>query len=323
MAGLGTSQFRESAIIRNAQPEPLDDRAQLTAPREWAVLAGLGLVLAVVAVWGAFGSVERIVRADGVLVLSGERRLVRSGASGAVAGVLAQAGERVTAGQAIARIAVTGMERPVRLAAASTRLPGEEAKGAAAAGRTEAQALLASARAVLDELAALREGGEVVSPGDGVIAAVLATPGQTIVAGAPVAELVSGDDGRLDAVAFVPRRDAWPLAPGMAARVTVESPQGVRSLPAELTAIEARGPNPPGWLARMRPGVATPGQGHLLRLTISDPAGRALPSAGAPGGSLDEGTPCRIEIVHERTSPFGLLIKGRGGRMEAPPGDVR
>ena len=81
MTGLGSSRFRERAIVRNAQPEPLDDRARVTAPREWVVLACLGLALAALVAWGVFGSVERTLRADGVLVLSGERRTVRSGAA--------------------------------------------------------------------------------------------------------------------------------------------------------------------------------------------------------------------------------------------------
>ena len=68
MAEFGGSRFRESAIVRSAHLEPLDERAQLTAPREWAVLACLGLVLVAIVVWGAFGSVERTLRSDAVLV---------------------------------------------------------------------------------------------------------------------------------------------------------------------------------------------------------------------------------------------------------------
>lgn len=176
-------QFRERAIIRNAEPEPLDDRADVTAPREWVVLAGLGLALAVLVAWGVFGSVERTLRSDGVLVLSG-------------------------------------------------------------AGR------------------------------------------------------------QLDAVAFVSPKDSWPLATGMTTRVTVESREGVSVLPAALAAIAPRATSPPAWLTRMRPDARLPGRGHLLRIAISNPRG-----GGAPPASLDDGTPCRIEIVLERTSPFRLVIR--------------
>ena len=192
MTRLRAGQFRESAIIRNAEPEPLDDRADVTAPREWMVLAGLGLALAVLVVWGVFGSVERTVRSDGVLVLSGA----------------------------------------------------SEARTAAPEGR------------------------------------------------------------RLDAVAFVSPKGSWQLAMGMTARVTVESRAGIRVLPASLAAIAPRAASPPAWLTRMQPDAPLPGRGHLLRIAISNP-----PGDGALPASLDDGTPCRIEIVLERTSPFRLVIR--------------
>lgn len=184
MTGLGSSQFRESAIIRSANPEPLEDRAQVTAPREWVVLLCLGLILAALVAWGVFGSVERTLRSDGVLVLSGATR-------------------------------------------------------------------------------------------------------------------------RLDAVAFVSPQDSWRLDVGMAARVAVESAAGVRRLPARLTAVAPRAANPPAWVARMRPDTSLPSRGHLLRIAISQPPGHGE----VPWTSLDDGTPCRIEIVLERTSPFRLLIR--------------
>lgn len=211
---------------------------------------------------------ERTVRSDGVLVLSGERRTVPSSVSGAVVEVLAQAGERVAAGQPIARIAAFGAER-----------------------------------------AALREGIEIASPGAGVVAAVHVAPGRAIRAGAPVADVVFGDARRLDAVAFVPRRDSWRLAPGMAGRVTVESPEALRSFAVGLTAVAPRAADPPGWLVRMQPSAAAEGRGHLLRLTFADPPDLASAAGRALAGSLEDGTPCRIEIVLERTSPFGLLLR--------------
>lgn len=309
MAGFGEGQFRESAIVRNAHPEPLDDRAQLTAPREWAVLACLGVALAAVLAWGAFGSVERTLRSDGLLVLSGERRTVLSTFPGVVAEVLASEGERVAAGQAIFRIAPAGPDRPVGLSAGSARALEDEAKSATGTARAEAKRRLASARAPLDDLASLWEPIEFRSPHDGVVAALLVAPGASVVAGVAVAELVSGDGGRLDAVAFVPRETSWPLSAGMVARVSVETPEGLRTIPAELTAVAPRAADPPSWLGRMLPGAGIPGRGHLLRLAISDPLARRSLVGGGFGGRLEDGTPCRIEIVLERTAAFGLLIR--------------
>ena len=268
MAGLGDNHFGERALTRNAEPEPLDERAELTAPREWAVLACLGLVLAAIVAWGVFGSVERTVRSDGVLVLSGERRTVLASASGVVVEVSAQAGEGVAAGQPIVRIAASGTER-----------------------------------------AALREDGEIASPAAGALAAIHVAPGRTVRAGAPVADIVSGDARRLEAVAFASRRDSWRLAPGMAGRVSVESPEALRSFRAVLSAVAPRAADPPDWLVRMQPGAAAEGRGHLLRLTLADPPAPASAAGRALAGSLEDGTPCRIEIVLERVSPFRLLFR--------------
>ena len=114
--------------------------------------------------------------------------------------------------------------------------------------------------------------------------------------------------GRMDAVAFVAPREAWLLAAGMSARVAVESPAGTRVLPGRLTTIAPRAANPPGWLARLLPDTPLPGRGHLLRIAFEN-----TPRPGLPGSALlilHDGTPCRIEVVVERTSPFTLLIRG-------------
>lgn len=205
MTALGSSRFRESAIIRNAQPEPLDDRGQLTAPREWAVLACLGLALAGLVLWGLFGSVERTLRLDGVLAISGERGTARDDAPGA--------------------------------------------------------------------------------------------------------DLAPGDAERIGAVAFAAPEETWLLNSGMAARVTVGSPEGDRMLQAELAAIAPRVEGPPDWLARLRPDLASRGRGHILRLSFPQPPDLTRPAGDPMARVLVDGTPCRIEIVLGRESPIGLLIR--------------
>ena len=306
MAEFGGSRFRESAIVRSAHLEPLDERAQLTAPREWAVLACLGVVLVAIVVWGAFGSVERTLRSDGVLVLSGERRTVLSAFPGAVAAVSASEGDRVAAGQPILQVAPSTPERPSGLSAAAVRVLEDAAENA---NDAEAKRLLASARALLADLASPPKPIELPSPHDGVIAAFFAAPGDTVAWGGAVAELVSGDSDRLDAAAFVPSEDSWLLSEGMTARVIVDTAEGRRSFPAELAAIAPHAADPPGWLARLLPGAAAGGRGHVLRLEISDPLLRRSASGDGFGRRLGDGTPCLVEIVLERTSPFALLIR--------------
>ena len=212
----------------------------------------------------------------------------------------------MAAGQPILLIVPHAPERSVDLSTVAVRVLEDAAENATGA---DAKRLLASARALLDELASPRKPIPLPSPGDGVIAAILAAPGDTVARGSAVAELVPGDGDRIDAVAFVPRKVSWSLSEGMAARVTVETAEGRRSFPAELTAVAPHSADPPGWLTRMLPGAAAQGRGHVLRLKISDPLTRRSASGDGFARSLGEGTPCRIEIVVERTSPFSLLVR--------------
>ena len=256
---------------------------------------------------GCSAAVERTLRSRGVLAFSGERRTLLSGVSGEVAEIVTPEGEGAAAGQAIVRVALSETERRVRSAAAYARRLENEAKSAEGAAPAEARQWLTSVRAMLDELAALQEAGGVVSPGDGVVSAILVAPGQTLPVGAPVADIVFGDAGVLEAVAFAAPGDSWLLTPGMEARVSVESPGGVRLFPAKLISVAPRASNPPAWLARMRPDAAPRRPGHILRFAVPGLAGIASP----PGGLPEDGTPCRIEIVLEHTSPFGLLLRSR------------
>ncbi len=309
MPGLGNSQFRESAIIHNVEPEPLDDRAELTTAREWVLLVCLGLAMAVIIVWSIFGGVERTFRADGVLVLAGERHVALSSATGTVSDILISAGQGVAAGQAIARVSPGEAESWVRSMALSVRLLEEEATGVTGDGRAGMQRLLASTRALRAELDARQQVNDVESPVDGVIAAMFVAPGQSVPAGAPVADIVAGDADRRTAVAFVETKDSWLLAPGMTARVTIAWVGGSRSIPGELTAVSAQSTTPPAWLPRLHPDVTLRERGHLLQVAIDAFPGFSASPAGVSARDLPDGIPCRIEIVLERTSPLSLLIR--------------
>lgn len=67
------SVFREEAFALRGQREPIDGLLQVTAPHEWAILAGLVLAALAVVGWGFLGSVERGLRAGCVLAVPGER----------------------------------------------------------------------------------------------------------------------------------------------------------------------------------------------------------------------------------------------------------
>ncbi|MCY3768079.1 MAG: hypothetical protein OXG56_01745 [Gammaproteobacteria bacterium] len=54
MATRNRTIFRREALIRNAQPETLDDLLRVTAPRERIFRTALLALLLVLVVWGVF-----------------------------------------------------------------------------------------------------------------------------------------------------------------------------------------------------------------------------------------------------------------------------
>ena len=295
---LTNRQFRESAIIRNAQPEPLDDRAEVTGPREWAILACLVLVLLAIAAWAVFGSVERTLQVDGVLVLPGERRAILSGVAGGVSEILVESGDRIDVGQTVVRVVLPDVEWRARAARIRAGLIEEEL------GTTEGPAprLTEALSEVRAELAVLEAATEIVSPFAGEITARHVTRGQALSIGTPIADLRLGAGGRLEAVAFVTSEEALVLAAGMAAWVMIELPDRAvaERLEAVVEAVSPRRAALPDWLARLGVasgrGAETPG--HVLRLSLR----------AEPGVELADGVACRIQIAQELTSPLRLLL---------------
>ena len=296
----GSRLFRETAIIHNAQPEPLDEPLRVTAPHEWAMLAGLGIALLGVAAWAAFGSVERSFSGEGALVRAGERHAISSPVSGNVVDVLAQPGDRVEAGQAIARVKLPELDWRVQVARARIALLEEQAEHSAASA---ADRTLANARAELIELVAPKSAGHaIVSPYDGILAVQNLVAGQMVTTGVPVAEVRLPSIGRpIEVLMFVPPGRLTEIEPGMEARVAVAVPDriGVQVLPAEIVEISPHPMDRPPWLSRfgLAPTSEWSPRGHLVRLALRERTDLRF----------EDGIPCRVDIVLGRHAPFTLL----------------
>jgi len=152
---LGSPLFRERALIRSAQPEPLDDLLRVTAPHEWLLLACLAAALLAAALWGGLTRVEQTVSGAGALVQPGERYAIVSAASGVVTEVTAELGDRVEAGEAIARLELPELRWRLRISRARVALLDERARSPEAPPGGWLDAELAAARAEVLELAAL------------------------------------------------------------------------------------------------------------------------------------------------------------------------
>ena len=217
MRSFDKSLFREQAILSQGKTERLDVLPQVTAPHEWAVLAGLALILLGVGAWSVFGSIERRLTTECLLVRPGERRAVLAELSGTVADVLVDTGDAVRSGQVIARVRRPELRRAMRIA--RTRIAALETRPAG--GQLQA------ARAELADLEMIEAVGDViVSPYAGEVTALALTPGQPVAAGAEVARIRAGTAAGMEALAFVAPAQAAQVAAGMAARVLAPTPRG-------------------------------------------------------------------------------------------------
>ena len=289
--------FRQDAVARRSRTEPLDDRLQVTAPHEWMVLAGLGLSLLAFLAWGVFGSVERGLSVEAVLVAPGERHAVVSPVSGNVIEIMAEIGDVLETGQTIARVRPPEAERQARIA---RRIVGtvedgiRHAEGTAAAVQ---EALLAAARMELGKIE-IDAGESIVAPRGGKLVARRLVPGRPVGVGETVARIrgISGDAWQ--ALAFVSPEDAGRLTAGMDAEVLVALPEwrGSNTLEARVLEVSPRPVAAPEWLAAL--GLSTPAPAHLLRLVLNE---SSLPPLSDGAGGL-------ARIVLGQQSPAALLL---------------
>ena len=288
------SLFREEATASYGKTERLDVLPQVTAPHEWAILAGLALVLLAAGAWSVFGSVESRLTTACLLVLPGDRHAVLAELSGTVTDVLVDKGDTVRSGQAIARVRRPELRRSIRIARA--RIAALEAQPAGGQ--------LQSAHAELADLELVEAVGDIiVSPHAGTVAALALTPGRPVAAGTEVARIRTASAGGMEAVAFIAAARAAEVAAGMTARVVVPAPDGRHPsvLEADLREVAARAAAVPGWFAGF--GLPAPDRGHLVRLSLRR----------SPDRTLAEGQPCRLDIVTRRQAPIRFLVRAGSG----------
>ena len=285
--------FRERAVLRQSQPDPMDDLLRVTAPHEWFILVGFVVVFAATCVWAAFGSIDRSLSAQGVILRSGERHTVLSGATGAVAAIPVRVNDRVAEGEPIARLLLPELE--ARRAALQAWIAVLERAADQDEGTTGD---LEAARRELAELAARRAGTAIVAPYAGIVSALYLHVGQAVQVGTPVSELRKSGSDELDVVAFLPAAEARKLREGMKARVLADGLSGAAPLSARIALVAAEPSPPPAWFSRLvapEAGGSTPLYEVRLRLDRQ------------PEGPAADSAPCRIEIVLETVSPLSLL----------------
>ena len=210
------NSFREQAMAASENRQQLDRLLRVTAPHERIVLAATGLLLASFGIWVLFGSIDREITLQGVLLEPGQRYEVVATEPGYLVEYLVEPGDRVEAGAVIARQSVPS---PV---------------GEAGVARTEAEQRTPDLEAIASQM-----GGEVT--------VLRATLGEYLSAGAAVVQLREPMDRPLQAALRAAPRVARRLRPGMPASIEVQLPGGgTHRLQGTVSAVA--GPSPV-WLS--------------------------------------------------------------------------
>lgn len=292
------SLFRKEAVASRNRRQQLDHLLRITAPHERYILAGIGLVLLAFVAWALFGSIVRGVTLEGVLIEPGVRHEVVSIEPGHLVEFLVAPGDRVEAGDAIARQSVPELERET--AALRDRMELLERETTQAGGGGSAlRSRLASAQVALLQMEARRSARElIVSQVKGEVMALRSAPGTYLPAGAAIAQLRDPEHRSLQAVLRAAPRTARRIQPGMPASVEVTMPDGTTHRSDGEVALVSAGPTP-DWLAGLLSGVA--GSSHRVDVVLDRTSDLSVP----------DGTPCRARIVLGRYPPVALLGSGR------------
>lgn len=96
--------FRKAALEKLSSPERLDTLMQITSPAGWLAIVGIGVVIALVILWGFFGEVSTKVEGTGILLRGDAVLALMSDTSGRVTEIMVAPGDSVEAGQPVARV---------------------------------------------------------------------------------------------------------------------------------------------------------------------------------------------------------------------------
>jgi HlyD family secretion protein len=105
--------FRKVALERLSSPEQLDQMVQVTDPKGWLALTGIGALLLAAIGWGVFGSIPTVSQGDGILLRQGGISDLVSNAAGQVQEVLVSIGDVIEKGQPVARIQQDALLRQI------------------------------------------------------------------------------------------------------------------------------------------------------------------------------------------------------------------
>jgi HlyD family secretion protein len=106
--------FRKVALERLSSPEQLDQLVQITDPRGWLALTGLGALLLAAIVWGVWGSIPTESQGTGILLRQGGVSALVAPGTGQVEEILVAVGDVIEKGQPVAKIRQESLLRQIQ-----------------------------------------------------------------------------------------------------------------------------------------------------------------------------------------------------------------
>lgn len=111
---MADSMYRKEALEELSSPEQLDRLMQITGPKGWFALLGLGIVVISTVVWGILGSIPTNVTASGVYVKTGGVRPIISLGTGTITEINAEVGDHVSQGEVVAFLEQPELREEIR-----------------------------------------------------------------------------------------------------------------------------------------------------------------------------------------------------------------
>ncbi len=286
-----SSFYRSEALEHAAQREPIDGLATVTVPYDWAALTVLAAACAAIAAWGVLGQVERTVRADALVFVPDERHIVVAPVDGRLTEVLVDPGDRVNAGEPLARVAIPELDLRLTVARERERLVLEELpRVAPEAGLRQMLIDVRAEAAALTAMIAHR--AVIASPHAGEVIEHRLSPGAIVTAGEEVARIRTGPPVDPVAVASLPQASAADVQLGAPARLHCGG-TGSEGLLETSVAEVSRHPATV-WGLPADAGLG-PGERHV-RLSLPDSA------------AVAEGDRCEVFIVIDARAPLQFLL---------------
>ena len=294
----GNPLYRRSAYEHRGRVAPIDGILRVSAPHEWLVLLALTAVIAAAVVWSFAGRLESGVSGPCSLRPAGERYTVTATVSGVVTEVLARPGHQLDSGAPLLR--VTSPE--VSLAAELAR-----ARAAALGAQHPDSADAVAARAEAEALADVGASGTLVrTPVSGTLVSSAPRRGDTLMLGAPVAEIHEAAAGPPQATIFLTGGDAARARPGMTVSVGWMQRLGADSVRSDAVVTEVNAAAPV-----LGAPSAELAAGATADATVIAEFAQPLTDTAALGSGTDAALGCTARIVTASRRPIELLIGRR------------